>query len=137
MACLEKAASFERNTSQTKILSFRNLDLEPEEVAGIAQILKAEKSTHRTYLKSISFSYNHLIADQGTKLIIQSLPLSMTEIGLVACGIGDKGGRAVLNWMTTATQLQMICMEQNNFSDTLKAEINIFKQNNPQIMVVI
>ena len=30
----------------------------------------------------------------------------------------------------------MICIEQNNFSDKLKMEFNLFKIENPEVMVV-
>jgi hypothetical protein len=38
--------------------------------------------------------------------------------------------------MQKSNSLQMICMEQNNFSDTLKKAFRIFKKENPNIIVV-
>jgi hypothetical protein len=106
-------------------------------VAAVAGILEQEKGNNSNLIKSISFSYNHLIGDTGAIAIARSLPYSVCEIGLVDCGIGDKGGTEILNWMKTSPQLQMICIEQNNFSDKLKMEFKVFKNTNPKIMVVI
>jgi len=69
-------------------------------------------------------------------MIAKKLPSSIGEIGLVDCGIGDKGGAEILNWMKKSHKLQMICIEQNNFSDKMKMECYIFKKENPKIIVV-
>jgi hypothetical protein len=69
-------------------------------------------------------------------MIAKKLPHSIYEIGLVGCGIGDKGGTEVLNWMRKSYNLQMICIEQNNFSEKLKIEFNVFKKENPKVMVI-
>ena len=98
---------------------------------------KRKKAKSDDIITSISFSYNPLIGDLGTTALIKSLPSSIREIGCVGCGIGDIGGKEILSWMQTSTHLQMICMEQNNFSDTLKTKFRAFNINNPKIIVVI
>jgi hypothetical protein len=130
---LKKAKNLELNTSQTSTLHLRNLDLKINEITAIADILKQD---HTGFIKSISFSNNPLIGDEGATLIAKSLPTSILEIGLVGCGISDKGGSELLKWMKKSPQLRMICMEKNNFSNELKIEIKNFKTNNPKIMVV-
>jgi hypothetical protein len=67
---------------------------------------------------------------------MQSMPANVKEIGCVGCGINDSGGHAILEWMKTASNLQMICIEKNNFSDDLRQQFNIFKKQNPHIMVI-
>jgi len=106
-------------------------------MVAIADILEQEKGANDDFIKSISFSYNNLIGDIGATVLARSLPSSICEIGLVDCGIGDKGGTEMLNWIKTSPKLKMICIEQNNFSDRLKMEFKVFKKNNPKIMVVI
>jgi hypothetical protein len=54
----------------------------------------------------------------------------------VDCGIRDVGGVEILNWMRRATDLQMICVEQNNFSEKLRLEFNQFSIANPQVFIV-
>ena len=85
--------------SQTSILSLRNLGLNLPDVSIIAAILKVEKNRNSNSIISISFSYNPLIGDLGAAAIVKSLPVSISEIGLVGCGIGDGGGIEVLKWM--------------------------------------
>ena len=68
---------------------------------------------------------------------MQSMPVNVKEIGCVGCGITDVGGQAILEWMKTSSHLQMICIEQNNFSDDLKQQFHIFKKQNPHIMVIM
>jgi hypothetical protein len=55
---------------------------------------------------------------------------------LVDCGIGDRGGTEILNWAKASSNLKMICIEQNNFSEKLKMEFNVFKKENLRITVV-
>ena len=135
IACLEKAKLLQDQTHQTSTLNLRNLSLQPNDVKAIAKVLKQED--RNASIKSISFSYNRQIGDSGANVLAKQLPVSLTEIGFVDCGIADKGGSAILNWMTTATDLSIICMEDNHFSDGLKMEFRTFKKNNPGIIVVV
>lgn len=128
----EKAEALENDKSQTGILNLRNLGLKTSDIGAITDVLKNENNA----IKSISFSYNHLIGDVGAILIVESLPSSICEIGLVDSGICDKGGIEILNWMKTSSHLRMICVEQNNFSDKLKMEFKDFKKDSPKITVI-
>ncbi len=127
----------ESDTSLVKNLNFRKFGLKPIDIIAITNILKQEKNINHFTIKSISFSYNNLIGDEGATTIAKNLDFSVNEIGLVGCGIGDIGGNEILNWMNNSTNLQMICIEQNNFSSNLKMKFKTFKKNNPKIMVVI
>lgn len=77
------------------------------------------------------------IGDSGAIAIASSLPISIQEIGLVNCGISDIGGTEILHWIKKSTNLQMICIEGNDFSNKMKMGFYLFKKSNPQIMVVI
>lgn len=88
-------------------------------------------------IDSISFSYNHTLGDEGAISIIHSLPPSIRELGLVDCGIGDRGGRALLDWMRKSAHLTMICTEQNEFSESLKLDFIKFRNENPTILVIV
>jgi hypothetical protein len=135
--CLKKAESLEIEMPQIDTLNLRNLALKPTDISAIANILEQDKKNNDGFIKSISFSYNALIGDKGASEIVRSLPSSICEIGLVDCGIGDKGGNEILEWIKTLPNLKMICIEQNSFSDNLKMKFNMFKKNNPKIRVVI
>jgi hypothetical protein len=137
LECIEKAKILEEDTYQSRTLNLRSLNLKPNDMIAISDILKQEKETHSDFITSISFSYNTLIGDAGATILARSLPLSLCKIGLVDCGIGDKGGSAILNWMKNTAHLQMVCIEQNCFSVKLKMEFKIFRKNNPKITVVV
>lgn len=134
---IKKVESLEIELSQIGTLNLRNLGLKPIDITAITNILEQEHNNNDGLIKSISFSHNDLIGDVGATKIAQSLPLSICEIGLVGCGIGDKGGNEILNCIKKLPNLKMICIERNNFSDHLKMKFIAFKKNNPKIMVVI
>lgn len=129
-----KSETLDNRVSKAGILNLRNLRLDHNDIQAIANII--ELNNNRFQIKSISFSYNKLIGDEGATLLAEKLPKSIYELGLVDCGIGDKGGIAILHWMRKSETLQMVCIEQNNFSDKLKSAFNQFKKNNPKVMFV-
>lgn len=120
-----------------KILDLRSRNLKPSDIATIAESLRAYQKNSKNVISSISFSYNPLLGDLGIRALVKYLPYSIREIGLVGCGIGDTGGLELLNWMKNVPNLQMICIENNNFSDDLKINFQMFSDENPQTMVVI
>lgn len=132
--CIQKAESLENENAGLRNLHLRNLGLDEKDIAGIANIL--EQETNSTTIKSISFSHNQGIGDVGATLLANKIPHSIREIGLVDCGISDKGGSEILHWMRKSTHLQMICMEQNDFSDELRMEFSNFKREHPNVLVV-
>ena len=134
LECAQKADFLENECSEMISLNLRNLSLDKKDIVDITNII--ERENDNIYLRSISFSYNQLIGDVGATLMAKKLPYSIHEIGLVDCGIGDKGGYEILEWMKKSKRLQMICIEQNDFSDKLKMEFNIFKRENPKVIVV-
>lgn len=136
LECQNKGNLLELDTYQSNALHLRSLDLNASDMIAIASVLKQEKENSE-FIDSISFSYNHLIGDSGVIALVRSLPSSISEVGLVNCGIGDEGGAEILKWMHKSPNLQMICVEQNNFSDKLKSEFSQFKNNHPKIMVVV
>jgi len=134
--CIQKSETLDNDISEISNLNLRDLNLEENDIVDITHIIEQKNGDNNIYITSISFSYNQLIGDVGATLIAKKIPSSICEIGLVDCGIGDKGGAEILNWMRKSLNLQMICIEQNNFSDKLRMEFNIFKKENPKIMVV-
>ena len=134
--CLQKAIDLEEKLSQIKTLSLRNLGLNPDNLNSILIWLKKHSAADDKHLESLSFSYNNSIGDQAVFSLVNNLPSSLQEIGLVDCGISDTGGTEILNWMRNSPQLQMICIEGNNFSENLKSEFRKFKADNPQVCFV-
>lgn len=131
--CIANAALLEDEFKQSTNLHLRGLELSSNNVISIANILKTDKNSNLT---SISFSYN-AIGDQGAIALAESFPYSIREIGMVSCDIGDLGGKAILQWAKNASTLQMICIEQNNFSASLRKDFKKWKMSHPKIMVII
>ena len=134
--CLEKAEALEQESSSMSALHLRDLELNLSDIQSIITCLKQERDSKHHQLKSISFSYNHLFGDSGAIALTKNLPETISEIGLVNCGISDAGGIELLNWMKNSTSLQMICIEQNNFSEKLRSEFKEFSSKNPSVLVV-
>lgn len=135
--CLNKADSLQNDSNSQIVLQLRSLSLNTSDIAEIANIIKEEKNNSNAILTSISFSYNEQIGNAGSVVLANALPPSIREIGLVDCGIGDQGGKAMLDWMQTAPNLRMICMEQNSFSKELKMEFQEFRKAHPGILVIV
>lgn len=117
-------------------LHLRDQNLDTNDAVSIASILQQAKENN-TIIDSISFSYNKNIGDTGVELLMQSMPLTISEFGFVDAEINDAGGLAILEWMKVSQNLQMICIEKNNFSQALKREFNTFKKQNPDILIII
>lgn len=131
--CLQKAVALENQQDPIVSLNLRDLSLSPSNIEVIVDCLKEANGP----LASISFSYNSALGDLGAVALSKSLSSHVSEIGLVNCGIGDLGGFAVLNWMKNATQLRMICIEQNDFSEQLKSKFRQFSNDHPHVLVVV
>ena len=119
--------------SKSGALHLRNCNLNELDALEIAD--SPELKTN--IINSISLSYNPNIGDQGIIGITKRLPSSISEIGLVNCGLGDSAGIEILDWIKSSQNLKMICIEQNNFSNSLKEEFHKFSKENPHILVVL
>lgn len=75
------------------------------------------------------------MGDPGAIALSKKLPRHIATLGLVDCGITDLGGMEILNWMKNSPNLQMICIEQNNFSARLELAFAAFKSTHPEIVV--
>lgn len=133
--CIAYATILETDGYQSSSLNFRNFSLSRNEIIAIAAIIYQDKDLSET-LASISFSYNTLMGDEGSIALVNSLPLSIREIGLVGCGIGDAGGKEVLRTVEKLPNLQMLCIEQNLFSDQMQREYKEFRNGSPRVLVM-
>lgn len=77
------------------------------------------------------------MGDLGTIALVENLPQSVVEMGLVGCGIGDEGGKALLNWMTQSPNLKMVCIENNDFSADMIKQFHELSAQKPYMMLVV
>ena len=104
-------------------LHLRNAQMTAADVKLIANALDGTSVSELARLVSFSLSYN-AIGDEGAKNLANSLPATLTELGLVGCSIGDRGGKAILDWAKHANGLHMICIEDNNMSDEMRKQFS-------------
>ena len=102
-------------------LHLRNAKMTAADVKLIANALDRTPVSELARLVSFSLSYN-AIGDDGASTLAASLPATLTELGLVGCSIGDKGGGAILEWAKYANGLRMICIEDNSMSDQMRKQ---------------
>lgn len=127
-ACFRKAAQIDSQSESTGpiTLELRSLGLTFPKAGYFSDNFKQVPPSELARLRSFSLSYNPIGSD-GAITFIQALPTSLQELGMVGCDIGEEGGEAILEWTKQASSLRMLCIEQNHFSNTLKAEFrNVF-----------
>lgn len=122
---------------KNNVLNYRSQNLSSQEINEVINNLKSAADQDESNLSSLSFSYNSSFGNEGaielTKLNLQNL----TVIGLVSCNIEDEGGVALLKWFQHMPQMTLICIEQNNFSMTVKSEFRAFGSQNPNLLMVV
>ena len=136
VAAAEALEATDRNNSGLS-LHLRSAGLNASDVLTIAHTLKSVSSKEASALASLSFSYNEAIGDAGVVTLAQALPAGLRELGLVGCGIGDQGGDALLQWASQAPQLSMMCIEQNNFSKSMREQFNELARTNTNFLLVV
>jgi len=98
------------------------------DIGLIAELMRSLERDEAQLLSSVSLSKSRKVGDVGAAQMAESLPVSLTELGLVGCGIGDSGGKAVLEWMRRTTRLDTLCIEGNQFSSNVTRD---FKSSAP------
>lgn len=131
--CLAEAIRIETLTTLKRRFHFRGLNLSISNLKTLLDTLNQEQGYK---VNSISFSHNS-IGDQGAILLANRLPNYVEEIGLVDCGISDVGGQAILDRLNELPHLDMLCIEQNNLSESLKLKYHKFAAFNPDLMIII
>ena len=118
-------------------LHLRRAELSEDDARVLACGLQRSVADNGLVLRSFSASFNSELGDNGAEALIEALPESITELGLVGCSIGDAGGRAILKWVQTAPRLRMVCIEGNLFSDGMRSKLNDLTNHGRQVMVVV
>lgn len=118
-------------------LHLRNAQLSPIDAETLAQAIGKFAPKDRQVLSSFSASYNTSMGDVGAIALVKSLPDTVNEIGFVGCAIGDKSGQALLDWAKKAQNLRVMCVENNNFSNSIKLQIRELANQKNNLLVVV
>ena len=109
-------------------LHARRAGLSAADAMTISDTLQSLTYEQASSLGSFSLSYNPLIGDEGALALAPSLPDTLRELSLVGCEIKDTGGEAILQWASKSSYLRIICNEENQFSEHLKAQFRQLRQ---------
>lgn len=137
--CVDAAQRLETNGRNNGDISLhlRRAGLSGPDAAVIGRALGALTTAEAATLVSFSLSYNSGIGDAGIAAIAPALPVPLAELGLVGCGIGDRGGEALLHWAQNASGLRVICVEDNQFSEHIKTRFADLARTNKNLLVVV
>ena len=118
-------------------LHLRRAGLSVSDADLLAAALRSPGTETEAALTSFSVSYNPGIGDAGADAIASALPASLSELGMVGCDLGDQAGAALYRWAREAPNLQTICIEQNRFSENVKARFADLARQRPEILIVV
>lgn len=118
------------------ILHLRNADITADGAVPIADALGSVAEAELAKLGSFSLSYNE-IGDDGTLALAAVLPKTLGELGLVGCSISDLGANALLKWAANASDLRMICIENNNVTETVWNSYRQLRETSPSLSVFV
>ncbi|MFT6734564.1 MAG: hypothetical protein ACJAS9_002766 [Polaribacter sp.] len=125
-----------KNSESSYDLHLRDADLNLNQIKSIAEAIKTVHENGGPSLQSFSMSYNSNLGDEGVLILVKNLPQTITEIGLVQSGIGEKGGQALIGWVANAKQLRWLCVEGNIFSNDIKDRLREFDQERSDLLVI-
>ena len=125
IVCLKEADRLVKNYNQSKFynLHLRNAEIDIYDAELIAFSLKKTHQNNQIILKSFSISYNPTVKLYGLKFILDSLPDHIQSLGLVACNFDDDAGEIIMSFLSRSKNLKMVCIEDNNFSNSMKKNI--------------
>jgi len=118
-------------------LHLRHAVLNSDDIERISESIKIIDDTGGPELHSFSMSYNSNLRDEGAVIIANNLPSTLTEIGLVGCGIGDIGAEALIVLAQKTPKLHWLCVENNAFSNDTKQQLLKLGQQRNGLLVVV
>lgn len=137
--CTDAARRLEtsRKDADRFSLHLRRADLSKADALFLSHALQSLTAREAFLIKSLSVSHIPEMEDTGALALARAMPRNLWEVGFVGCGLSDDGGQALLEWASKALALQMICVEDNKFSDDLRKRFNALAENDCHPLVVV
>jgi hypothetical protein len=82
-------------------------------------------------------SYNPTLGQDGAQSILSSLPKNIGELGMVGCNLSDVTGSYFIELIQKSKNLNMICIEENNFSQKMKDKILNLSQQKTGCTIIV
>ena len=115
----------------------RQAGLNQADAKLLADALGSFKFLRHTDVSSLSVSNNPGIGDADATAIANALPMTLQELGMVGCDMGDQAGETLLRWARAALNLHTMCIEQNRLSARLKARFTELAPERPNILLMV
>ena len=138
--CIQEADRLERINNKNNnnyYLHLRSAGINSYNAQLIATSLRKTHQNYQLFLNSFSISYNTSLNYKGLKVILESLPGHIKELGLVGCSFDDDAGDLIVSFLTRCNDLTMVCVESNEFSNLMKRKIQAALSHLPNCTVVI
>ncbi len=104
-------------------IHLRNASLTTQDAGLIATALNDLHKAAFVRLESFSVSYNPEMYYTGIKALLDALPNHITELGLVGCNLDDQCANSITAFLERSHSLTMVCVEENDFSPSVKSAI--------------
>ena len=132
--CLDVARKLSSSASKTPTydLHLRSAGLTVRDATILAAAIRQTPN-----LRSFSASYNPDITDIGIATLAAAFPYTMRELGMVGCGMRDKGALAILEWAHRTAGPRMICIENNMLSTGTKSTLMALREQHKSITLVV
>jgi len=136
--CIREGDRLERiKNNNNYYLNLRSAGINLYNAQFIANSIRKTHQKYQLFLTSFSISYNTLLNHKGLKVILESLPGHIKELGLVGCSFDDDAGESIVSFLTRCKNLTMVCVENNEFSNLMKTKIQTALSHLPNCTVVI
>jgi len=137
--CVKEADRLQTSSRSTSTLNLhlRQAGLNVRDAVLIAEGMRDDTNRVIGSIQSFSVSYNQELEDAGVIALVNSFPPTLTEAGMVDCGIGDEGGDAIFNWAKNSVALRMVCIERNNFSQGMRARFRALGDERKDLFIVV
>src|SRR6056300_295987 len=117
-------------------LVIRKANLNIKDAKNIATAIKKIDQNKGPQLGTISMSFNEDLKDEGVITLLNHIPLTTSVIAFVECGITDKAGQAIIDWVAKANNLNGIYIEGNDFSKDMEEKFEKLRADNPRLTVL-
>ncbi|MGJ8535132.1 MAG: twin-arginine translocation signal domain-containing protein [Alphaproteobacteria bacterium] len=137
--CIAAAARLESLNAMASSfdLHLRSAGLDAADATSIAAAIRGSTADEQLSLRSFSSSYNPGIGELGAVALINSLPPTLSEIGMVGCSLSDESGGALLDWVQNASSIRMICVEGNAYSPQMRQRISDLRKDRAGLTVIV
>jgi hypothetical protein len=136
--CIREGDRLERiKNNNNYYLNLRSAGINLYNAQFIANSIRKTHQKYQLFLTSFSISYNTLLNHKGLKVILESLPGHIKELGLVGCSFDDDAGESIVSFLPRCKNLTMVCVENNEFSNLMKTKIQTALSHLPNCTVVI